>query len=53
MDAFQKAMDEKNSAMAEAERCEKKLSLANRLVNALGSEQDRWAQSIVDLGELL
>jgi dynein heavy chain len=53
MDAFQAAMDEKNAALAEAEKCERKLSLANRLVSSLGSEQDRWAQSIIDLGELL
>ena len=33
-------MDEKEAAMAEAERYERKLGLANRLVNALGSEQD-------------
>lgn len=36
-------MNEKETAMAEAEKCENKLSLANRLVSALGSEQDRWA----------
>ena len=39
--------------MREAERCENKLGLANRLVNALGSEQERWAQSIIDKGEAL
>ena len=53
MDAFNKAMDEKNQAMAEAERCKRKLDLAQRLVNALGSEQERWSQSIIDLGEYL
>jgi len=46
-------MDEKNTALAEAERCEKKLNLAQRLVGALGSELDRWSQSIVDLGDYL
>jgi dynein heavy chain len=46
-------MDDKNNAMAEAEKCERKLSLAQRLVGALGSEQERWSQSIVDLGEYL
>lgn len=39
--------------MREALKCENKLNLANRLVNALGSEQERWAQSIIDLGEYL
>jgi len=28
LDAFDKAMNEKNAAIAEAERCEKKLNLA-------------------------
>ena len=50
---FDKAMHEKETAMREAEKCENKLSLANRLVSALGSEQDRWAQAIIDKGELL
>lgn len=47
---FQKAMDEKNKAEAEANRCAKRLDSANRLVNALGSEQERWSNSIVQLG---
>jgi dynein heavy chain, axonemal len=46
-------MNEKETAMREAEKCENKLSLANRLVSALGSEQDRWAQAIIDKGNLL
>jgi dynein heavy chain len=53
MDEFQAAMDDKNNAMAEAEKCERKLNLAQRLVGALGSEQERWSQSIIDLGEYL
>lgn len=48
---FQKAMDEKNKAEAEANRCAKRLDSANRLVNALGSEQERWNNSIVQLGQ--
>jgi dynein heavy chain len=52
-DAYDKAMNEKETAMREAAKCENKLSLANRLVNALGSEQERWAQSIIDKGEAL
>jgi dynein heavy chain len=50
---YDAAMNEKETAMREAQRCENKLSLANRLVSALGSEQDRWAQAIIDKGELL
>jgi dynein heavy chain len=46
-------MKEKNDAMAAAEKCEKKMNLAQRLVGALGSELDRWSQSIIDLGEYL
>jgi dynein heavy chain len=51
LDAFNKAMDEKNAAIAESDRCERKLNMANRLVNALGAELDRWSQSILDLTE--
>lgn len=53
LDSFNAAMKEKNDAIAAAEKCERKMSLATRLVSALGSEQDRWAQSIIDIGELL
>lgn len=40
---FKKAMDEKNAAEAEANRCKNRLDLAQRLVGALGSESERWA----------
>jgi dynein heavy chain len=46
---YQEVMDEKEAAEAEAFKCEQKLDLAQRLVNALGSESVRWASSIVDL----
>jgi len=46
-------MDDKNAAQAEADRCARRLDLAQRLVNALGSEADRWATSIVELGKAL
>lgn len=52
-DQFDAAMAAKNQAIADAEKCEKKLNLAQRLVNALGSEQERWSQSILDLEEYL
>jgi dynein heavy chain len=44
-------MDEKNKAEAEATRCAKRLDSANRLVNALGSESERWNNAIVTLGQ--
>jgi dynein heavy chain len=50
---YQKAMDEKNAAEAEAARCARKLDLAQRLVNALGSESERWSQAIITLGDQL
>jgi dynein heavy chain len=40
---FQKAMDEKNAAEAEAMKCARRLDSAQRLVNALGSESERWS----------
>lgn len=46
---FDKAMGEKNRAEAEANRCAKRLDSANRLVNALGSEQERWVNAIARL----
>lgn len=39
---FDKAIAEKNAALAEADRYKTRLSLANRLVTALGSENERW-----------
>lgn len=50
---FKEVMDDKAKAEAEAERCASKLDLAQRLVNALGSESSRWAQAIVDAEEAL
>lgn len=44
-------MDEKNAAEAEANKCARRLDSAQRLVNALGSESERWNQAIIDLGE--
>jgi len=53
LDQFNIVMKEKNDAMAAAEKCERKMNLAQRLVGALGSELDRWQQSIIDCGESL
>ena len=48
-DEFDKVMKTKQDAEDEAARCFKKLDLAKRLVNALGSESERWSASIVRL----
>ena len=50
---FQKAMDEKEAAENEASRCARRLDLAQRLVNALGSESERWSTAILVLTEQL
>lgn len=44
---YNKAIADKNAALAEADRCKTRLSLANRLVTALGSENERWGQAII------
>jgi len=46
-------MDEKNAAEAAADKCARRMNLAQRLVGALGSESVRWSQAIIDLGEKL
>ena len=51
MKAYQDAMDKKKGAEDEAARCERRLSLANRLVSALGSEKGRWSDAIVRFGD--
>ncbi len=43
------ALAEKNAAIAESERCQGKLGLANRLIAALASEGDRWALTVQQL----
>jgi dynein heavy chain len=43
---FDEANDIKMAAIAESDACERKLNLAQRLVNALGSEKVRWAENI-------
>lgn len=50
---FDSAMAKKAAAEAEAASCAERLSRANRLVNALGAEKERWANSIVQLGNEL
>ncbi|KAK9867723.1 hypothetical protein WJX84_004647 [Apatococcus fuscideae] len=48
-EAYSKALAEKNGAIAESERCQLKLSLANRLITALASEGQRWAETVQQL----
>ena len=48
---FQAAETDKQNAINEAERCARRLNLAQRLVAALGSENERWAKSIIVLDE--
>jgi len=48
---FQEAETDKQNAINEADRCARRLDLAQRLVKALGSENERWAASIVTLDE--
>ncbi len=50
---FKKAEDDKQRAINEAERCARRLNLAQRLIAALGSENERWGQSIITLDEQL
>ena len=38
-----------NGPEAEADRCARRLDLAQRLVNALGSEKVRWAEAIIEM----
>lgn len=40
-------MAEKDAALKEADRCKTRLDLAQRLVAALGSENERWANAII------
>lgn len=46
---FKEANDDKEAAIRESERCQRKLELANRLINALASEGERWALTVEQL----
>ena len=46
---FKEAVDEKEAAIKEAARCQRKLELANRLITALASEGERWALTVEQL----
>jgi dynein heavy chain len=47
IDEYDSAMAEKDAALKEADRCKTRLDLAQRLVAALGSENERWANAII------
>lgn len=53
VDQYDSAIAEKEAVEREAERCAKRLNLANRLVNALASEKGRWSESIENYGKQL
>lgn len=46
---YKEANDDKEAAIRESERCQRKLELANRLINALASEGERWALTVEQL----
>ncbi|KFG65365.1 dynein heavy chain family protein, partial [Toxoplasma gondii RUB] len=48
---YDAAISEKNAVEAEANKCRTKLDMAQRLMNALGSEGTRWQQSIENFNE--
>jgi len=43
-------MDKKQKAEDDANRCARRLDLANRLVSSLGAEKERWSQAILRIG---
>jgi dynein heavy chain len=53
MAAFDKAMKEKAAVMAEAEKCQTKLDMAQRLVGALSANGVIWEQTVARTGEEL
>jgi dynein heavy chain len=46
---LQEAVDEKERVIAQAEQCQAKLALAERLVNGLADESTRWTQTVKDM----
>eukprot|EP00930_Biecheleria_cincta_P100463 TRINITY_DN920_c0_g1_i2.p1 TRINITY_DN920_c0_g1~~TRINITY_DN920_c0_g1_i2.p1 ORF type:complete len:4610 (-),score=1017.36 TRINITY_DN920_c0_g1_i2:106-13935(-) len=53
MKEFDKAMAEKNALMADAEKCQNKLDMAQRLVGALSANGVIWEQTVQNAGEEL
>lgn len=48
---YDEAMAKKKKAEDTAAECAERLSRANRLVGALGTEKERWSNSIITLGQ--
>jgi len=46
---YDRVVAEKNAVVAEGERLQNKLALAQRLMSALGSEQERWAINVAQM----
>ena len=51
-EGLMKATEEKNSAIAAAEKTQKKAGLADRLVNGLAGENKRWGDTIEKFGAM-
>jgi len=51
MDDFEKATEEKNRVIQEAERTKARLELAERLVGGLSDENERWGMELKNLQE--
>lgn len=51
MKEFDKAMAEKNALMADAEKCQTKLNMAQRLVGALAANGVIWEQTVENAGQ--
>ena len=43
---FEEATEEKNKAIAQAEKTQRKADLADRLINGLASERQRWGETV-------
>ena len=49
-ETLMKATEDKNNAIAQAEKTQRKADLADRLVNGLAGENKRWGESIAEFG---
>ncbi|XXQ31198.1 Dynein heavy chain, cytoplasmic [Plasmodiophora brassicae] len=49
---LQEAINEKNQVEEDARQCQNRLSLANRLVNGLADENERWGKGIIAFQEM-
>lgn len=49
-ESLMKATEDKNAAIAQAEKTQRKAGLADRLVNGLSGENKRWSETIAKMG---